>query len=362
MALPVLKIGSRGTFVALAQIRLKAHDHSLTVDGSFGTGTETATKAFQSSKGLTADGVVGADTWTSLLASPAKAPAPAPAPAPTPTPTPAPVVRATIRRGDTGALVTEAQRRLLAHGRSLTVDGSFGPAMEAATKNFQQVKGLSVDGVIGPATWAALLATPTSTPAPAPAPVVDRKPDVKRILSLLGWRVDTEARYVQAVKDFQRAWNLGPALTVDGDAGPKTHDALKISEARKKAGRGDISEHFSTHELDCKCLGKYASCRRIWATRSLLQALEKYRTLSGSFTPISVCRCPSHNAAVGGSTASAHMSGLAADVPAVYSVSQVRALKAFTNIGYNSKGGTVRHVDIRTNTTGTVTSPRTYPY
>ena len=36
-------------------------------DGLFWTGTETATKQFQGSKGLAQDGVVGKNTWTSLL-------------------------------------------------------------------------------------------------------------------------------------------------------------------------------------------------------------------------------------------------------------------------------------------------------
>lgn len=341
MAHPVIKRGSKGAHVKTAQSRLKAHGFSIGADGQFGPGTEAVVKRFQSLSGLKVDGIIGPATWTKLNATPAFP---------------------TIRRGASGRAVVSAQNRLNSHTFKVGIDGKFGPGTESVVKNFQSKYGLAVDGIVGPATWKALFGGAKKTTTTAPAPVVNRKPDVKRILSLLGWRVDTEARYVQAVKDFQGVWNLGPALTVDGNAGPKTHAALKISEARRKAGRGDISEHFSTHELDCKCLGKYASCRRIWATRRLIQALEKYRTLSGPFTPISVCRCPRHNATVGGSTNSPHMSGLAADVPAVYSVSRVRALRVFTNIGYNSKGGTVRHVDVRSNTTGTVTSPRTYPY
>jgi peptidoglycan hydrolase-like protein with peptidoglycan-binding domain len=38
------------------------------VDGSFGSRTEQAVKAFQTMRGLKADGVVGAKTWTALLA------------------------------------------------------------------------------------------------------------------------------------------------------------------------------------------------------------------------------------------------------------------------------------------------------
>ena len=49
--------------------------------------------------------------------------------------------------------------------------------------------------------------------------------DPKVALAALGWRVDTTARLAQAVKDFQRGWNLGAALAVDGDPGPKTRAA-----------------------------------------------------------------------------------------------------------------------------------------
>ena len=39
----------------------------LTVDGDFGSGTETAVKNFQNVNGLDADGVVGSKTWTLLI-------------------------------------------------------------------------------------------------------------------------------------------------------------------------------------------------------------------------------------------------------------------------------------------------------
>lgn len=163
-------------------------------------------------------------------------------------------------------------------------------------------------------------------------------------LSRLGWRVNTATRYRQAVKDFQAGWNLGPALAVDGHMGPKTSAALRYSEARRVAGRSNASAHFSFSEVKCRCGGKYASCRRIFIKRKALQMMEKYRSHSGAFRPVSACRCPSRNRAVGGSSTSRHVSGLACDVPGRYSVSRVKGWHVATHIGY--RNGVVVHIDM----------------
>lgn len=61
-----------------------------------------------------------------------------------------------LRRGDTGPAVEELQRLLNATGATLDVDGSFGPATEAAVKTFQSSIPILVDGIAGPQTIAAL--------------------------------------------------------------------------------------------------------------------------------------------------------------------------------------------------------------
>jgi peptidoglycan hydrolase-like protein with peptidoglycan-binding domain len=57
----------------------------------------------------------------------------------------------TLRRGDSGALVRELQKKL-----GVTVDGIFGPATEAAVRDYQRRIGLKDDGIVGMYTWAAL--------------------------------------------------------------------------------------------------------------------------------------------------------------------------------------------------------------
>ncbi|QIA28716.1 endolysin [Phage f2b1] len=61
----------RGTksasWVCLVQSLLNTKGASLAVDGVFGTGTEQALKGFQTSHGLSADGIAGKDTFKALL-------------------------------------------------------------------------------------------------------------------------------------------------------------------------------------------------------------------------------------------------------------------------------------------------------
>lgn len=61
--------GSSGAAVSAVQSELNASGASLAVDGAFGTGTYSAVVAFQSGKGLTADGIVGPLTWRALVTS-----------------------------------------------------------------------------------------------------------------------------------------------------------------------------------------------------------------------------------------------------------------------------------------------------
>lgn len=168
-----LKLGNEGSEVRLLQSKLKSYGFLTgAVDGTFGTGTEEAVKAFQRANGLTADGKAGHGTLEKLFAgsvtssSQAKSAAtPTPKPGSTPKPTATTantyvnVTAApngeyvTLERGTMGSLVTKLQRALKSAGYySGECDGYYGEDTENAVRRFQRDKGLTQDGKAGPAT------------------------------------------------------------------------------------------------------------------------------------------------------------------------------------------------------------------
>ena len=69
--LPTLRKGNTGEYVTLLQTKLMQKGYDLGkygIDGDFGSATLKAVKQFQADNGLTADGVVGKNTWAALNA------------------------------------------------------------------------------------------------------------------------------------------------------------------------------------------------------------------------------------------------------------------------------------------------------
>lgn len=176
-----LKVGSEGNAVRNVQTKLKSLGYYKgSADGSYGTATEEAVKAFQRANGLRADGKAGADTLNMLFSGDAKTaaqaratatPKPRPTARPTATPyrtaTPLPagtwvkvtpnpnedIIYLTLRPGYYGTPVERMQKELKNQGYySGETDGYYGSGTEAAVKKFQTKHGLGVDGVAGPAT------------------------------------------------------------------------------------------------------------------------------------------------------------------------------------------------------------------
>ncbi len=66
---PVVARGSTGAAVAQLQTLLRDLKFAVTVDGDFGPGTQVAVTRFQSEHGLTADGILGPQTWAAMDAA-----------------------------------------------------------------------------------------------------------------------------------------------------------------------------------------------------------------------------------------------------------------------------------------------------
>lgn len=128
---PVVRRGNSGYRVTTIQRLLRQHGCTLTVDGDYGPATESAVGAFQASRGLASDGIVGSNTWVALVV--------------------------TVRQGSQGEAVRGAQSALNAKGSSLTADGVFGSGTHDAVTVFQQARGLAADGIVGDKTWSALM-------------------------------------------------------------------------------------------------------------------------------------------------------------------------------------------------------------
>lgn len=189
------------------------------------------------------------------------------------------------------------------------------------------------------------------------------------LLQRQGFRVNTVNRLTNAIKDFQRGFALGAALTVDGQLGPATSAALRASEARRQRGEPTASRYFSYSNFICKCGGKYASCARIRVVRGLVLSLDTLREKAyrNGLTIISGYRCPGHNNAVGGGSVSQHLYGAAADISPVVHRDTLRSWRLFSGLGYAASTGRVRHVDRRdvsgSNTTGSsVGNPSVWRY
>ena len=147
-ATTTIQRGSRGEAVAALQRTLGG----LTADGVFGAMTETAVKAYQQSKELTADGVVTSNVWNALMGRAYTKTAPA-APPPTTAHPLEQYASLVLRLGSRGDAVVALQKAL----GGLTADGVFGSGTEARVKEFQRSKDLTADGVVGRMTWNALM-------------------------------------------------------------------------------------------------------------------------------------------------------------------------------------------------------------
>ena len=87
---------------------------------------------------------------------------------------------------------------------------------------------------------------------------------------------------------------------------------------------GDLSEHFSRKEFECKC-----GCGADEVFPGLIDALEELRSrVNEPIIIVSGVRCKAHNLYVGGVPNSAHLRGKAADIRISSSAQRYKFLKA----------------------------------
>ena len=131
------------------------------VNGSFDEATKAALQAFQRQNGLTPDGILGPASSAKLLEIYRDTVANIP---PNLLPDSSYIYPGRfLLQGSRGDDVTELQRLLNRAAEknsyipTVTVDGNFGAATEAAVRMVQQSRGLEVNGIVGPSTWDAVV-------------------------------------------------------------------------------------------------------------------------------------------------------------------------------------------------------------
>ena len=154
-----ISAGADGPEVAAIQQRLQVHSFKVgTIDGTYGSRTTSAVRAFQQSKGLKSDGIVDKETWTALAADPASASETVQSNAPIVSNAAVPGNPPTLlNKGAVGSKVKTLQVRLEIQGYDPgPIDGIFGARTATAVKNFQEYKGLMANGMVDETTWKAL--------------------------------------------------------------------------------------------------------------------------------------------------------------------------------------------------------------
>ncbi|HWQ59036.1 MAG TPA: peptidoglycan-binding protein [Clostridia bacterium] len=209
----ILRRGDTGSDVKVAQTALtRAGYDPGPIDGVFGAKTESAVIQFQSTVGVTQDGVIGPATWAYLEPFAME---------------PNPEV---LRIGSRGEMVRALQTALKASGNDPgAIDGIFGQKTKAALEAFQKKAGIPVTGVADAITWLSI------------APYLDYTNVVLRRGSTGMYVMILQSALINAcfnpgvidgifgtktqaaVVAFQKANNL----TADGIVGPKTWAALK---------------------------------------------------------------------------------------------------------------------------------------
>lgn len=130
---PDQSLGNRGVNVKALQHLLRHHGATIEVDGVFAASTVEAVRAFQTARGLTANGRADRATWIAL--------------------------RVPVANGDSGDAVLALQRLLIEKRKAaITLTGTFDEPTRLAVRAYQRHARLTVTGAGDAITWRSLLA------------------------------------------------------------------------------------------------------------------------------------------------------------------------------------------------------------
>lgn len=215
-----LRNGAFGVDVALIQTELTAFGFTATVDGIYGSGTTKAVVAYQATRGLSADGVVGKGTWDRLINEYAQKFATTPVPYP----------GIVMRTGALGSCVKWFQtsqnglRKPYTAQPQLAGDGVYGSGSTQAARLFQRQFGLSIDGQIGRNTWQMFSQVLMRAANGVYTKVMPAYPGTALQLGSSGDAVRCVQSYLGAVK-VARGLNY-PTPAIDGQFGSVTRSAV----------------------------------------------------------------------------------------------------------------------------------------
>lgn len=220
-----LRNGTFGVDVALVQTELTAFGFTATVDGIYGSGTIKAVVAYQATRGLSADGVVGKGTWDRLINEYAQKF----------TTTPVPYPGIVMRTGALGSCVKWFQtsqnglRKPYTAQPQLAGDGVYGSRSTQAARLFQRQFGLSIDGQIGRNTWQMFSQVLMRAANGVYTKVMPAYPGTALQLGSSGDAVRCVQSYLGAVKVARGLNYLTPAI--DGKFGSATRSAVICFQA-----------------------------------------------------------------------------------------------------------------------------------
>jgi len=219
----LLEVGTRGADVRRLQDVLTQLGYSPgPVDGVTGTRTVAAVAAFQTSVGLTADGLAGRATRAALKARSKDDPVVAePSTDGSPPAGPTPGTSPIYREGSRGDAVKHLQQLLADAGHNPgRVDGIFGRATTTAVNAFQTRMGLRADGIVGSTTMAAL-----ESIGDAATPSADQAEETGTVDAVGILRKGSRGESVRRAQHLLAGRGYSPGR-IDGIFGPRTELAV----------------------------------------------------------------------------------------------------------------------------------------